>query len=250
MGRFFCPNGHAFDISRSGYINLLQPQDKRSNVPGDTAAALSSRRSLHGQGFTKPLLQEILGLLSPSSADTVLDIGCGDGFYLGSMADEIGFEAHGIDIATRAAELAAKRYPNCTWVVANADRFIPYQDAGFSKLLSLTARMHPTEFHRILQPDGKLLIALPAPNDLIELRGSGRDRTARTVEAFSAAFELVAQKQATTTAFLNIEDVHSALLSIYRPKHIAPLQAQTVTLSLDLLLFQPRHAKSAITSVN
>ena len=35
--RLLCPRGHSFDVARSGYINLLQPQDRRSKRPGDTA---------------------------------------------------------------------------------------------------------------------------------------------------------------------------------------------------------------------
>jgi 23S rRNA (guanine745-N1)-methyltransferase len=41
--RFVCPKGHSFDIARSGYINLLQPQDRRSKDPGDSAAAAAYR---------------------------------------------------------------------------------------------------------------------------------------------------------------------------------------------------------------
>ena len=26
--RVFCPHGHSFDIARSGYVNLLEPQDQ------------------------------------------------------------------------------------------------------------------------------------------------------------------------------------------------------------------------------
>ena len=34
--RLVCANRHSFDVARSGYVNLLQPQDKRSKNPGDT----------------------------------------------------------------------------------------------------------------------------------------------------------------------------------------------------------------------
>ena len=35
--RMVCPRGHSFDIARRGYVNLLQPQDRRSKKPGDTS---------------------------------------------------------------------------------------------------------------------------------------------------------------------------------------------------------------------
>jgi 23S rRNA (guanine745-N1)-methyltransferase len=236
--RLFCERGHSFDVARSGYINLLQPQDRRSNQPGDTVAAVRARRRLHDRGVTGPLLDVIAELLCPSPAEVVLDAGCGDGFYLGSLAHRAGFSAHGVDISVPAIEAAARRYPECKWIVANADRFVPYADGSFSIVMSITARMNSPEFRRVLREDGRLLIALPAPDDLIEVRGSGHDRTARTIETFADGFGLIDQRRATTTADLDAAAVEDVLLSIYRPMQSKPAEAQRVTFSLDLLLFR------------
>jgi 23S rRNA (guanine745-N1)-methyltransferase len=235
--RLFCPRGHSFDIARSGYINLLQPQDRRSKNPGDTADAVAARRRLHERGITGPLLQAISKLIARAPADTVLDAGCGDGFYLGELARARGFEAHGIDISLPAIQAAAKRYPECEWIVANADRFIPYADASFSCVLSITARMNSAEFRRVLKPNGRLLVALAAPDDLIELRGRGRDRVERTIETFARDFKLLDRRRVTTTADLDATAVEDVLLSIYRPLRAHPATAMHVTFSLDLLLF-------------
>jgi 23S rRNA (guanine745-N1)-methyltransferase len=237
--RLVCGRGHSFDVARSGYTNLLQPQDRRSNQPGDTIAAVAARRRLHDRGVTVSLLHAIAQIVSPSTNDIVLDAGCGDGYYLGSLAREIGFSAHGIDISVPAIEAAARRYPECEWIVANADRFVPYTDCSFSFVMSITARMNASEFRRVLRDDGRLLIGLPSPDDLIELRGSGRDRTVRTIQAFSHDFMLVDQRRATTTADLDAAAVHDVLLSIYRPMRSRPAEAMRLTFSLDLLLFRP-----------
>jgi 23S rRNA (guanine745-N1)-methyltransferase len=122
--------------------------------------------------------------------------------------------------------------------VANADRFVPYADSSFSLVLSITARMNSSEFRRVLRPGGRLLVALPAPDDLIELRGSGRDRTARAIETFADHFKLVDQHRVTTAADLDAAAVHDVLLSIYRPMRSQPVTAMRVTFSLDLLLFR------------
>lgn len=233
----FCPSGHSFDVARSGYINLLQPQDRRSKRPGDTPAAVQARRRLHDLGVTAPLLDAIAELSKPSPDDIVLDAGCGDGFYLGSLARRHTFSAHGVDISIPAVDAAARRYPECEWIVANADRFVPYADHSFSKVLSITARMNTAEFRRVLRDDGRLLVALPAPDDLIELRGPGRDRTARTIETFAPNFTLVDRRRATTAADLDAAAVQDILLSIYRPLRSQPVEALRVTFSLDLLLF-------------
>src|SRR5438128_7529949 len=96
--RLLCPRGHSFDVARSGYINLLQPQERRSNQPGDTAAAVEARRRLHDRGVTGALLNAIAEITAARPRDIVLDAGCGDGFYLAALAREAGCSAYGIDI--------------------------------------------------------------------------------------------------------------------------------------------------------
>jgi 23S rRNA (guanine745-N1)-methyltransferase len=235
-----CPRGHSFDIARSGYVNLLQPNDRRSKQPGDTAAAVAARRRLHDRGVTAPLLEAIGALAGIDRDDVVLDVGCGDGYYLGTIALETGCEAHGIDISVPAVDAAARRYPDCEWVVGNADRFLPYADKTFSRVLSITARMNVSELRRVVRDDGRLLVAIPAPDDLVELRGAGRERVARTTADFGTAFTLVEQRRASIVADLDQDAVHDVLLSIYRPRSIEKVRPARVTFSLDLLLFAPR----------
>ena len=237
--RLLCPNAHSFDVARTGYVNLLQPQDRRSKQPGDTAAAVAARRRLHDRGVTAPLLMAIEEILAPSPADALLDAGCGDGFYAAALARNTGCQAHGIDIALPAIQSAARRYPGHEWIVANADRAVPYADRSFSIVLSITARRNAPEFRRILRDDGRLLIAIPAPRDLIELRGAGRDRLPRTVQTFEPDFVLADRRNITTKADLDAAAVHDLLLSIYRPMRSQPVEAMQVTFSLDLLLFRP-----------
>src|ERR671934_101445 len=101
--RVVCPRGHSFDIARSGYINLLQPQERRSRNPGDSAEAVAARRRFLDRGHAAPLLEAIRSMLP--AAETILDAGCGDGYYLGSIG-----RGSGIDISTTAIDLAARRY--------------------------------------------------------------------------------------------------------------------------------------------
>jgi 23S rRNA (guanine745-N1)-methyltransferase len=237
--RVVCALSHSFDIARSGYINLLQPQDRRSREPGDSGEAVAARRRLHERGVAEPLLRAIADLACVSGDDFLLDAGCGDGYFAGSVAGESGCRSHGIDISVPAIDSAARHYPGCEWIVANADRFVPYGAGSFSVAWSITARMHPAEFRRVLRRDGRLLVAVPAPDDLIELRGAGRDRVARTLEDFSAHFGLAEQRRATTVADLDAAAVEDVLVSVYRPMRSRPVTAMRLTFSLDLLLFLP-----------
>jgi 23S rRNA (guanine745-N1)-methyltransferase len=236
--RMVCPRRHSFDIARSGYINLLQPQERRAKQPGDTAEAISARRRLHDRGFTEHQCLAIREAINATPGDVVLDAGCGDGFYLGTLQREAGFQAHGIDISIPAVDAAARRYRECEWVVANADRVVPYPDRSFTIVLSITARMNPAEFRRVLRDGGRLLVATPAPDDLIELRGSGRDRAGQTIDRFAEGFHLINQRRVSACAELDASAVRDVLISIYRPMQRRSAEAQRVTFSLDLLLFQ------------
>ena len=238
MQRLGCSRGHSFDVARSGYINLLQPQDRRSKQPGDTRAAVAARRRLHDRGVTAALLDAVAMMINASPDDIVLDAGCGEGFYLGTLARQTGLDAHGVDIAIPAVDAAARRYSGCEWIVANADRLVPYADRSFTIVMSITGRMNAPEFRRVLRDGGRLLVALPAPEDLLELRGEGRDRVARTVETFSKHFTLVDQRAVTNAVDLDAAAVEDVLLSIYRPMTDKPARAMRVTFSLDLLLFR------------
>ena len=235
-----CARGHSFDIARSGYINLLQPQDRRSRQPGDTAEAIAGRRRLHDRGVMKELIEGIAEMTGGSPDDEVLDVGCGNGDVLGILAAKARFRAHGVDISVAAVDAAARRYPGCEWIVANADRFMPFSDGSFSIALSITARMNAGEFRRVLRNDGRLLVAVPAPEDLVELRGAGRDRVGRTVETFSGEFRLAGRRRVTTTVELDAAAVQDVLHSIYRPKKRPPSDGMRLTFSLDLLLLRPK----------
>jgi 23S rRNA (guanine745-N1)-methyltransferase len=155
------------------------------------------------------------------------------------MAKKFHFDAHGVDISIPAVDAAARRYPGCEWVVANADRLLPYAARSFSVVLSITSRMNVSEFRRVLRDDGRLLVAVPAPEDLIELRGSGRNRVARTVETFARSFTLADQRRAIASSDLDAAAVEDLLHSIYRPMHSQPVRATRLTFSADLLLFRP-----------
>ena len=230
--RWVCPRGHAFDVARSGYANLLQPHERRSRAPGDSAAAVAARRRIWSAAAMPPLFDS--GGMA-AALHSVLDVGCGEGSWLASIDAP---ERHGIDISVPAIEAAAKRYPDCNWFVVNADRFIPYSDGSFDLVTSITARMNDAEFRRVLRDDGRLLVAIPALDDLIELRGGRpmRDRVERTIAMFPS-FEFVEQRRVTTTAHLDRQGIADVLASSYRGMKIVDVEESDVTFSRDVLVF-------------
>jgi 23S rRNA (guanine745-N1)-methyltransferase len=276
-----CPRGHRFDLARSGYCNLLQPQDRRSRRPGDSAAALAARRRLFDRGLGDWLVPHLLaafdGLQLPAGA-SVLDVGCGEGFYVGTLARERDIDAHGLDISAAAIDLAARRYPRISWVVANADRSLPYPAGCFAVALSLTSRLNGPELRRVLRPPGHaalpaagaagapggqdtpenasgvLLVGVPGADDLVELRatvlGEGRlrDRLQPAVAALAADFELVRHTAARARLHLDTAAAQDLLASSYRAgrererRRAAGLAGLEVTVSRDLATFRPHPA--------
>src|SRR5688572_9426135 len=77
-----CPRAHSFDLARSGYSNLLQPQDRRSKRAGDDAGVLAARRRWHARGLGAGLLAALRAWteeLAHAPGARVLESGCGDG---------------------------------------------------------------------------------------------------------------------------------------------------------------------------
>lgn len=235
--RAVCERGHSFDVARSGYINLLQPQDRRSKQPGDSAEAVAARRRML-ERYGAPFVDAMLSLLSLTASDAALDAGCGEGHHLGALRSRFACEAHGADISVPAIDAAARRYPDCAFVVANADRFLPYADGSFAAVLSITARLHPSEFRRVLHAGGSLVVAIPGDDDLVELRGQSRDRVERTVEMFAPSFALVRRERVAVRMVVDRSSLHDLAVSTYRPKRMPDADALEVTMSRDFLVFR------------
>jgi 23S rRNA (guanine745-N1)-methyltransferase len=232
-------------------VNLLQPQDKRSEHPGDSADAVNARRRLLDAGFGDFALEAMVAMLASRAPRTLLDVGCGDGWHTDSLRRALGCEACGLDISPAAIERAAKSYPEVSWVVANGDRRLPFDDASFDCVASINARLRPEEFRRCVAEEGCVLVVLTAADDLVELREViggervERDRTARTIDSFAPLFRCVDQRRVATTATMTRQAIDDILASTYRgsrhseQQRLAGVESIDITLSRDLLLFVP-----------
>jgi 23S rRNA (guanine745-N1)-methyltransferase len=194
-----CAGGHSFDIARSGYVNLLQPQDRRSRVAGDSVAALDARERLLTAGIGRNILDGFAGQASRlvvTDPPCVIELGCGAGDVLAAVAGASSHTGVGIDVSVAAIHRAARRFPDQTWVVANADRSLPFADRSVSMVLSFHGRRNPSECARVLDAGGWLLVAVPAPDDLVELRAAvqgtpaARDRGDAVISDHEPAFAL------------------------------------------------------------
>lgn len=253
--RWRCERGHSFDVARSGYLSLLQPHDRRSLEAGDSRETVDARRALLDAGFGAALRVELVALartLGLPAGATVLDLGCGDGHFLAATCDELALHGLGIDLSPHAVERCARRHPRHAWIAANADRRLPVLDASIDLALSIDGRRPPAEFARVLRPEGALIVAVPASDDLVELRASvlGEDRGASRVpavlEELAAHFELRDQRSARERVRLDRTGLEQLALATYRwqrereRERLAALDELEITTSHDLLLFRHR----------
>lgn len=250
-----CPNSHAFDVARSGYVNLLQPQDRRSLDAGDSNAAVAARGRTLGAGPGRAILESFVGRAAaiPFADDaTVVDLGCGSGAALGALARMRRIDGVGIDLSTAAVDQAARSFPALTWVVANADRRLPLLDHRVALVLSLHGRRNPSECARVLASGGRLLVAVPAGDDLVELREAvqgaavHRDRGDSLVDAHAEQFRLMDRWIVRHVVDADHAELLDLLIGTYRgfrradAARLEALQRQDVTLASEFFLFAPR----------
>lgn len=166
--RWHCANGHGFDVAREGYVNLLPVQHKKSRQPGDADDMVKARRDFLAGGHYQPLRDAVVSLVQSLAPASLLDIGCGEGYYTQAMAEVVP-DVIGLDIAKPAVQLAAKRCKGPTWLVAGGAR-LPVGDQSVALVTSLFSPLPTLEMARVLIPEGHLLVVTPAPLHLGSLR--------------------------------------------------------------------------------
>jgi len=247
-----CDANHHFDQAKEGYWNLTQPQDKKSANPGDNRDAVLARHRWLDRGHATGLITALQTWIPDlGSQMRVLDLGCGDGYFGPSLFSEQATNFCGIDLSKPAIKLAARRWPDATWVLANADRGLPVVDGAVDCVMSLSGRRPVAEIRRVLSPDGCCIVAVPGEDDLIELRervqkeGKRRSRVSAIIEEMKdSGLACVEQNQWRTQIEIGSEEIADALAMTYRAgrhseqSRMASIEATNVTLSADLMLFR------------
>lgn len=196
-----CAAGHAFDLAREGYVNLLPVQHKRSRDPGDDKAMVAARRRFLEAGHYQPVAAALAEhtLADAEERLSCLDAGCGEGHYLRELsriaAPQPGTLALlGLDISKWAVRAAAKRGPLATWVVGSNAK-LPVLPETLDRVLCGFGFPVYGEFARVLRPEGRLLQLDPGPDHLRELREVIYPRLKPTREPMlkAAGFKLLEQ---------------------------------------------------------
>jgi 23S rRNA (guanine745-N1)-methyltransferase len=176
-GALRCAAGHAFDVARQGYVNLL-PGDARPGT-ADTAEMTRSRAAFLGAGHFASLARllgemahgVVLDTARPEGA-CVLDAGAGTGYYLAAALDRLP-AATGIalDLSKYALRRAARAHPRMGAVAWDLWRPLPIRDRSMTTILNVFAPRNGAEFRRVLTADGALCVVTPTARHLRTLVG-------------------------------------------------------------------------------
>ena len=213
-----CNNRHSFDLAKFGYVNLA-PQIKQSaNYDKEN---FQNRQEILESGFYQAILEVVSDLLSNSkNAKTILDIGCGEGFYSRKLQEShLDKTFYAFDISKDSVQIAAKSEPiwAVNWFVGDLAR-LPIKDASMDILLDIFSPANYGEFRRVLSKDGILIKVIPTKNHLKEIRQKVQDQLTNKDYSnqdiknhFQEHFTILSSKTASLTKTITADQLQSLL---------------------------------------
>ncbi|MEG0493038.1 MAG: methyltransferase domain-containing protein [Clostridia bacterium] len=169
----FCQSGHCFDLSAKGYVNLA-PSHSQAADKYD-ASLFESRRAVFEDGFYAPVLaciKTVLGECFGSQPFSLLDVGCGEGYYARALAPFFpAAQLLGADLNRSAIQAAARGDNAIGWFVADL-KHLPIQDGSLHAILDVLTPADYAEFKRVLAPGGLLMKLVPGKDYLCEVRSA------------------------------------------------------------------------------
>ena len=157
-----CINNHVFDISKHGYVNLIPNYTKS----GDNKLMIDNRKIVLDKGYFLPLIEEIRDIIKTLNINSILDIGCGEGYYDAQLVLD-NYDIYGIDISSDAIISASKRCKKVKYYVASSNN-IPFLDKSIDLSMSIFSPIYIDELLRVTKR--YYLKIVPNDNHLLELK--------------------------------------------------------------------------------
>lgn len=175
--RLFCEHGHSFDLAAEGYVNLLLPNKMNSKQPGDSKEMAAARSAFLNKGYYAPLCGELCSAvlkISGGRGISVLDCGCGEGYYTARICEALENAGTkpifaGVDISRPSVRRAAKRTRDVEFAVASVFE-LPVPCSSFDVLLNVFSPLCEEEYLRVLKPGGYYLYVVPAARHLWQMK--------------------------------------------------------------------------------
>lgn len=225
-GSISCANNHLFDIAKHGYVNLL-PGGAQTGT-ADTASMVEARADFLAEGHFSTLAMLLADRVAiaigpcarpEDGPPLIVDAGAGTGYYLAKALDRCP-PALGaaIDISKFAARRAARAHPRMGAVVADLWGPLPVRSNAADTIINVFAPRNPTEFRRLLRPDGTLHVVSPTARHLqevahpLQLLSVDDDKTRQIDSALGPLFTLADRDEHEIAMLLS----HSAVETLVR----------------------------------
>ena len=215
-----CENRHTFDIAKQGYVNLAPHIKQSVNYQKLT---FDSRKAFLEAGYYDHLYQAIREKVTSLGLTTLLDSGCGEGFYSRRLTQDANVDLVAVDLSKDSIKLAARsdQTKSVKWLVGDLTR-LPLQDGVIDGVLDIFSPAHYQEFQRVMKQGGYLLKMVPGPGHLQELRQSAQEHLRKTeysnqeiVSLFTSHLQLVEEQLVSCRLTISYE--HAQVLAAMTP---------------------------------
>nr|WP_166784135.1 methyltransferase domain-containing protein [Cryobacterium suzukii] len=237
-------------MNKRGFVNLLAGPHK---FIGDSATMLEARDQFLKAGWYEPLRDIIRDIVAGEAPKRVLDVGCGTGYYLrAALPSGDNIRALGMDLSPTAVGRTIRSSERVDGLVADVWSPLPVRDGAADLILNVFAPRNAAEFARVLRADGLLLVVVPQPSHLQQLRDSGlavemqADKAAHLTASLGAWFTPEVHEQFGRTVQLTASEVTSLIgmgpsAHHSRPAGVDPAGIdQVVTVAFDIFGFRRR----------
>ena len=237
---------HCFDFSKSGYLNLAGPH----GGAGDQKEAVRARSLFLNAGYYQPLADRILEKLNLLGVKSLLDAGCGEGYYTNRFASHR--DAIGVDLSKDGIDTAAKTAKNqntgAGFVIASLFS-VPIPDKSMDAVVNIFAPCAEDEFLRILKPGGYVILVAAGEKHLLGLKEQLYETTYLNKERadLPRKMSLVAKDQLEYSITVESSEQIAALFSMtpyyWRTSEgdrekLSGLSSLTTDLDFDIYLFR------------
>lgn len=212
-----CDSGHSFDVAKHGYVNLLSTP---RSPGGDSPAMVAARAEFLGRGHFAPIAGAVsevaVRVAGGAPAGCAVDVGAGTGYYLARVLESLpGRAGIALDASKAAARRAARAHERIGAVVCDAWRQLPLRTRTAALVLNVFAPRNAGELHRVLRPEGRLVVVGPSANHLqtlvsaLDLVTVDDQKEARLADKLGSAFRLEERTSLEFTMSLNHDEIEA-----------------------------------------
>lgn len=254
-----CKNKHTFDLSKTGYVNLLL----NSINSHYEKKMFESRKAICELGAFDKMILKINEVIFTyylkyykQEKVTILDVGCGEGSHLSNIINELEksflthFQGIGIDIEKEAIKIASKKYSNIIWCVADLVK-CPFKSESFDIITNIFSPSNYTQFSRLLKTNGILVKVIPGEKYLEQLRNAfyketnkGHYSNENVIKHFEKNFNVIYKDSITYNIKLNSNELKELIqmtplswgIDEEKIKSILKKDINTITIDLCIIV--------------